>query len=309
VSQPLETLQALKYHNLPVLLGSNTHEGNMFVYGAYSAVMTKVVFQAVLYGFFREMTSKVLQTYAGLTAQIAKSPSGDYRAVLSQIIGDYLFRCPTQQFADQLHELGYSVYLYEFALPTKVPNFPFCDGLSCHTCEIPFVFANTKLIEDFFSWDNSISNFIFESREVMFNEHAKSLDSKIGRISWLEKFAQSFFGSKSIYAAREAILKGPSVNEHVVDLMSYFWISFADAGTPSHGSEWWPPLKTTQLSTMGKFISNRIQINNQGIVKNKIPIQVKKQLMHQMQFGTKSKVVLIENDCICDFWRSVNYRF
>ena len=62
------------------------------------------------------------------------------RLVLSRIIGDYLFKCPNSRFASLLAAAGAPVFHYEFALPTRAPGFPCCDGLSCHTCELPYVF-------------------------------------------------------------------------------------------------------------------------------------------------------------------------
>ena len=44
------------------------------------------------------------------------------------------------------------VFLYEFALATRVPNFPCCTGLACHTAEVPYVFNQMHIIEQSFSW-------------------------------------------------------------------------------------------------------------------------------------------------------------
>jgi Carboxylesterase family len=70
----------------------------------------------------------------------------DYRPVVSRIIDDYLFRCPTWHLADKLSrnrlERGQTnnVYVYQFSHSTHIPGFAECWGKSCHTSEIPFVF-------------------------------------------------------------------------------------------------------------------------------------------------------------------------
>lgn len=308
VFQPLETLHRLHYFNIPVLLGSNTHEGNLFVYGAFSAKMTKMVFQAVLYGFFREMTPKVLQAYSGLISQISKltQSQSDYRTVLSQIISDYLFRCPTQQFADELHGMGFPVYLYEFGLPTKLPNFLFCDGLSCHTSEIPYVFANKDIILNHFSWQSPVDT--KSTTEDAINEQ-QVFQHRFS--SWFENIFNSFFDENLRDRLPDKMqIMERTVDEHVADLMSSFWIMFADKGSPSTQHYWWPNLKPNQMVLSTDSISTfRVQLTIQGTNSAKIQLSTKKQLLHQMTFGLKTKVVVIENDCICDFWHSLNYRF
>ena len=76
----------------------------------------------------------------------------DYRIVLAEILGDYLFRCPNQFVANQLASIGTPVFLYEFSLATRTPSFPCCDGLACHTCELPYVFEQLGIIKSDYSW-------------------------------------------------------------------------------------------------------------------------------------------------------------
>lgn len=54
----------------------------------------------------------------------------DYRPVMSRIMGDYLFRCPSWHFAHKLsrirHDRGEpnsNVYVYEFSHSTHIPGF------------------------------------------------------------------------------------------------------------------------------------------------------------------------------------------
>jgi len=58
----------------------------------------------------------------------------DYRPVMSRIINDYLFRCPSWQFAHLLSrnrvrkEKTNNVYVYRFSQPTHVPGYKECWG-------------------------------------------------------------------------------------------------------------------------------------------------------------------------------------
>ena len=58
----------------------------------------------------------------------------DYRPVMSRIINDYLFRCPSWQFAHVLSrnrvrkEKTNNVYVYRFSQPTHVPGYKECWG-------------------------------------------------------------------------------------------------------------------------------------------------------------------------------------
>ncbi len=288
VRQPLETLHLVTtVYEIPVILGTNSHEGNMFVYAAYPTIMTKVVFQAVLYGFFRESTTKVLKAYSGLVSQMSRLSHPDYRVALSQMIGDYLFRCPNQQFAENLNILNFMVYLYEFTMPTKVPNFPICDGLSCHTCEIPYVFGNIDVVHKNFSWKASTS--ILPQHDVDMNLRTSP--------SWLKLLWPPMAVTESVR----------SVDEKLVDLMCSYWISFAASGTPTNNGNWWPALKTASSPLDRK--ANNLNLKLQGNIYARFPILVRKDLMHQMIFSPNSNVMIIENDCICEFWGQLGYKF
>ncbi len=73
----------------------------------------------------------------------------DYRPVMSQIIDDYLFRCPSLHFAD-LSE-SQNIYVYRFSQPTHIPGYKECWGKSCHTAELPYVFEAMDVIRSNYS--------------------------------------------------------------------------------------------------------------------------------------------------------------
>ena len=81
----------------------------------------------------------------------------DYRPVMSRIIDDYLFRCPTWHLAHSLSrervERGQknNVYVYQFSHSTHIPGLKECWGKSCHTSEIPYVFQAMDIIRSNYS--------------------------------------------------------------------------------------------------------------------------------------------------------------
>uniref|UniRef100_A0A7S3PU08 Carboxylesterase type B domain-containing protein n=1 Tax=Chaetoceros debilis TaxID=122233 RepID=A0A7S3PU08_9STRA len=82
----------------------------------------------------------------------------DYRPVMSAIINDYLFRCPSWHFAQLLTRNrsrrgrnDNNVYVYRFSLPTHIPGYKECWGKSCHTSELPYVFQSMDVIRSNYS--------------------------------------------------------------------------------------------------------------------------------------------------------------
>ena len=99
VRQPLETMSEQDYSsNIPVLIGTNAHEGHIFVYTLSPLAMHKFAYWSFVAILFKTNAPRVLRTYAALAEQEAvKDPttgkSIDYRPAMSIIINDYLFRC------------------------------------------------------------------------------------------------------------------------------------------------------------------------------------------------------------------------
>ena len=62
VSQPLDNLNLIPY-DIPVIIGTNAHEGQIFVYSAFPAPMPKVVYWMFVGALFRENAGRVLNHY------------------------------------------------------------------------------------------------------------------------------------------------------------------------------------------------------------------------------------------------------
>lgn len=70
----------------------------------------------------------------------------DYRPIMSRIINDYLFRCPSWHYAhllskNRVHKDINNVYVYRFSQPTHVPGYLECWGKvsTVKTCPMAFV--------------------------------------------------------------------------------------------------------------------------------------------------------------------------
>ena len=71
VSQPLQTLGRIPDH-VPILIGTNKHEGEMFVYSAFPAPMPKPVYWMFVGALFRDSASRVLRHYRGLVDEVER---------------------------------------------------------------------------------------------------------------------------------------------------------------------------------------------------------------------------------------------
>lgn len=253
VRQPMDAMKELRALDVPVIIGSNTHEGTVFVFTAFPTRMAKIIYQGLVFSFFRSSAPLVLKLYAPLSRRIADSPFPDYRLVLAQIIGDYLFRCPNQYFATLLTGVGTSVFLYEFALATRTPGFPCCDGLSCHTCELPYVFNQEYLIERDYLWNDFSS--IRQDRGNFNGSETPAKDSIpdiFGASStWIDEGDSGSYSEQSKHRF--------AIDKEVSRLMADYWSTFATFGDPNgqltrngygsgtrpDNSPWWPNLHGT----------------------------------------------------------------
>jgi carboxylesterase type B len=253
---------------IPMVIGTTKDEGTVFVFTAYPTVMPRFMYQAMVFGFFRFDAPRVLKQYAALSREQQLSPHPDYRLVLSVIIGDYLFKCPTQLFATMATTANSSVYLFEFSLPTKVPDYPCCDGLSCHTSELPYVFNHLDIINDQYSWqdDNEDVNHDYDLLRMMMVEEEDSWGdggggnggsddstTKTGKKSWYEMATQFFSGGKRKGGSgydnvweddggenrprrntnNDAIPARSAIDANISDIMANYWVNFASSHDPN----------------------------------------------------------------------------
>ena len=71
VTQPLKDFHLIP-DNIPIIIGTNQHEGEMFVHGAFPITMSKAVYWMFVGALFRDSASRVLKHYRGYVDQLEK---------------------------------------------------------------------------------------------------------------------------------------------------------------------------------------------------------------------------------------------
>ena len=123
---------------VPVILGTNKDEGNLFTYLWKLTFNTDIVEKDVL-----DLLPIVYSTQQILAIQ-AKYPLASFPnapAWASALLTDAFFVCPTRQGARALSSHGNPTYLYQFTYPFNPPLFPNLGAT--HSFELPFVFGTT----------------------------------------------------------------------------------------------------------------------------------------------------------------------
>lgn len=132
---PMDALRRGAFAKVPLLLGTNHDEGNMFTY-LYGAVALSDV-QATLDQVWG--TTKATQILARYTGKAYPSA----QATMSGIITDGIFVCPTRRVARAVVATGTPAFLYQFTRPFNPSLAP---GLgSAHSFELPYVWGNAYL--------------------------------------------------------------------------------------------------------------------------------------------------------------------
>jgi len=352
VQQPLERLQSLSLlqeeswnkKNVSIILGTTSHEGTIFVYTAFPTRMSKLLFQTILISFFRTTSNLIQQMYQKGIKEIEETtPYPDYRIILAQIIGDYLFRCPNQQFAQliggssshyqqSLQAEGEggrggvkNIYLYEFALSTRTPGFACCNGLACHTCEIPFVFNHHDLISQDYVWPLVPS---FDHQEEENDNDKDEEDEKEKEKGWLQRLfhkVKTLLPSDQASSSLPLSLSSSQPATHIsaAELMSTYWTNFATFHHPNPDTRekqqqeeedeqdilWWPNV----------FADLSFRRNNKRMSRVRTKLSKHRHFeddddeamrpIHQLVIDTSSRIDVIEQDCICKTWNTLHYQF
>ena len=117
----------------------------MFVYEGFPDPVGREVGELILGAFFGLSNARsVSKQYPW-----PKQPHADVRDTLTAVATDALFACATRNATLGLnsHSHPSAVFLYEFDHPWSFgkhgwgPHFEFCDNVTCHGGELPFVFC------------------------------------------------------------------------------------------------------------------------------------------------------------------------
>lgn len=133
---------------VPMLLGTNLNEGNVFAALISSARTIEGIYPVIRPADY----SQILQNVFGLTNAGKIQSQGGYACTqglcgptLARAINDYAFACANRHLAAQARS---GMYTYQFTQPSgNLCNpwpglFAGCAYLSCHGAEVPYVFDN-----------------------------------------------------------------------------------------------------------------------------------------------------------------------
>ncbi|XP_062374187.1 crystal protein [Sardina pilchardus] len=124
----------------PVLLGTTSEEGVIFVFGVFTKPVSPVECTVYTTAIFKQHTIRILRKYLPLYKD------ADRRDMLSQIVTDYVFLCPSRRAARAGALAGSSVWMYVFDHVASDPRvwsgMSMCYKHVCHGAELPFLFGS-----------------------------------------------------------------------------------------------------------------------------------------------------------------------
>ncbi|KAL8212964.1 UNVERIFIED_CONTAM: hypothetical protein K2H54_059851 [Gekko kuhli] len=145
---PQTLLEAGRFPNKPVLLGTTSDEGALLMPDNFPDVKDALISREQLVEALKRMlpraTEEVVQAVVQKYSKEVHGPAS-YRWALVQSSGDYYFVCPSAEIAAKLTEAGNPVYTYYFAQHTSGSIWPEWFGAP-HGAEIPYLFNTFKTV-------------------------------------------------------------------------------------------------------------------------------------------------------------------
>jgi para-nitrobenzyl esterase len=130
---PLDAMRAGHAAHVPLVLGTNANEGQLFTALYFGDVTTSDARAMVQWMFGAPNVDTIL-------AQYPLSSYGSLKEEVGDIVTDGIFACPTRRAARAFTDSGGTAYLYEFAYPFQIPAAP--GARAAHGFELPFIFGN-----------------------------------------------------------------------------------------------------------------------------------------------------------------------
>ncbi|XP_031420650.1 crystal protein [Clupea harengus] len=142
--QPIAAFQRGYWQrNKPVIIGTTSEEGVIFVYGVFRKPVSVMESMAYATAIFKQHTFTVLHKYLPMYLYT------DRRTMLSQIVTDFVFLCPSRHSARSGVSLGAAMWMYVFdqALSDHRmwAGITFCYDRVCHGAELPFLFDSAPI--------------------------------------------------------------------------------------------------------------------------------------------------------------------
>jgi len=148
VEDPLVLLRDGAFNNhVPLLAGTNTNEGSVFVYPYFDAGLNATGYKQFVSGMLDSGEKQGLNLNRSLVGTILDfyppSDTEDNRPLAAQLAADYSFICGTRFLARMVNTYsigsGNAVYLYRFNYHATADTTPRSWGIT-HGSEVPFVF-------------------------------------------------------------------------------------------------------------------------------------------------------------------------
>jgi len=134
-ARPLELVRQGRFHRVPVLLGTNEQEGNLFAFqGSKAASMSDV--KCALTAVFANATAA--ETLIDVYNAVEKA---DNRGIVAQVITDFGYACVARELGKGFTDNGMDTWVYAFNRRAKCADNAAVPG-AFHSSEIPFVFDN-----------------------------------------------------------------------------------------------------------------------------------------------------------------------
>jgi para-nitrobenzyl esterase len=130
---PSAAIKAGTFTKVPLLLGTNLNEGQLFT-ALYFGTLGATDAQGIVTWMFGA---------ANASAILAQYPAANYpspKEQVADIFTDGAFTCPTRRLARGVSGAGGKVFLYQFTYPFQVMLAP--GAKAAHGFELPFVFGN-----------------------------------------------------------------------------------------------------------------------------------------------------------------------
>jgi len=143
-ADPLDVVAAGNFSDVPLVLGNNADEGNLWIYppvldafGGLSTVTTEDLHCGAEYVWTADVAARVLKLYPAVA-----TPGVDNTYVLGEMLGDVMFHCDNRRFVRALSASGSDPWVYNWKhAPTCHPLAP---G-AFHSSEINSVFRHPFL--------------------------------------------------------------------------------------------------------------------------------------------------------------------
>ncbi|CAL8324263.1 unnamed protein product [Lota lota] len=139
----------------PLLLGTTSEEGVLFVTGVFTKPVSVVECTVYTTAIFKQHALKILHRYLPLY------PDADHRAMLAQIVTDYIFLCPARRAARAPRESQVWMYVFDHVAsdPRVWSDVTSCFRHVCHGAELPFLFHSA-----------SVANFTMTTAEALLSD-------------------------------------------------------------------------------------------------------------------------------------------